>query len=222
MNYEELLAELRALADEKYRDFHKKLLADDNIVVLGVRVPALRRLAGYFRGREDELLSWPDSCYEIKFIKLAAVAAMPYEQFVVRLENCVSLMDCWALCDCFSPKCIRRNRRSFIPYIQKYLSDERPFAVRFAITALLSFYVEEQYLDLIFDCCARADTSHYYVHMAVAWLVAEVLVKHYDRGVAFLKQEFLTVRTHNKAICKAKESYRLAPEQKIYLNNLKR
>ena len=58
--------------------------------------------------------------------------------------------------------------------------------------------------------------------MAVACLVAEVLAKHYKRGEEFLKHGLLDKKTHNKAIQKAKESYRLTPEQKINLNNLKR
>lgn len=222
MNYGQLLTELNGLADPAYRDFHKKLLKSDGVNVLGVRVPQLHKIAKKFKGCEDELLSFPDEFYEVTFIKLTAVANLPYEQFILRLDNCVKLMDNWATCDCFSPKCISGHRDEFVPYIEKYLSQPAEFSQRFALTTLLSNYVEEQYLGYIFDCCSRADTSFYYVHMAVAWLIAEVLVKYYANGVEFLKCNSLSPKTHNKAIQKAKESYRLTPEQKIYLNNLKR
>ena len=222
MNYEELLTELKKFSDENYRNFHKKLLKNDNANVIGVRVPVLRKIAKSFKRHEDELMSFPDEFYEVTFIKLTAVAALPYEQFIPRLDECVHLMDNWAVCDCFSPKCVSTHREKFIPYIEKYISEEREFSQRFALTTLLSFYVSEEYLDYIFDCCVRADTSKYYVHMAVAWLIAEVLAKFYERGVEFLNKEFLTVKTHNKSIQKAKESYRLTSEQKINLNNLKR
>ena len=57
--------------------------------------------------------------------------------------------------------------------------------------------------------------------MACAWLVAEVLIKHYSDGVQFLKGKQLDKKTHNKAIQKAVESFRLLPEQKTYLKTLK-
>lgn len=222
MNYSELLTELKSMASSAYSQFQLKLLNNPSLNVLGVSVPNLRKIARKFKGVEDELLSFPDDYYEVTFLKLAAVANLPYESFILRLDRCVNLMDNWATCDCFSAKCIKEHKDDFIPYIEKYLSEQREFSQRFALTTLLSFYVEEKYLDYIFSCCVRADTSWYYVHMAVAWLIAEVLAKHYDRGVEFLNKEFLTIKTHNKAIQKAKESYRLTPEQKINLNNLKR
>lgn len=223
MNYGQLLDKLNEFADENYRAFTLKLLKNDKINVIGVRIPDMRKISKWFKAEDiDELMSFPDYYYEVNFVKLTAVARLPYNEFILRLDSCVKLMDNWAICDCFSPKCIKTRRDEFLPYIQKYLSSDGEFSQRFALTTLLSFYVEDEYLDYIFSCCSRADTSLYYVHMAVAWLVAEVLVKYYDRGVEFLNRQLLNKKTHNKAIQKAKESYRLTPEQKINLNNLKR
>ena len=67
----------------------------------------------------------------------------------------------------------------------------------------------------------RADTSKYYVHMATAWLVAEILTKEYDYGLTILQSKVLDIKTHNKAIQKAIESYRITTEQKEYLRSLK-
>jgi hypothetical protein len=57
--------------------------------------------------------------------------------------------------------------------------------------------------------------------MAVAWLTAEILIKEYEYGVSVLKRGILTAKTHNKAIQKAIESYRLTNEQKETLRSLK-
>ena len=45
ITYEEALARLRANADEAYRVFHQKLLKNDAIELIGVRIPILRALA---------------------------------------------------------------------------------------------------------------------------------------------------------------------------------
>ena len=222
MSYEEFLAELKASQDLSYRQFHKKLLKNDSIEVLGVRTPIMRNLAKKYNNSVDELMSFPDEYYEVTFIKLSAVALLPYEKFVTYIDKCVPLIDNWATCDCFTPKCIEKHRDEFLPYIFKYLNEDKEFYQRFALTTLLHYYVEEEYLQTLLDAIKKADTNYYYVHMAAAWLVAEMLVKYYDKTVEFLTTDFLDKKTHNKAIQKACESYRLSQEQKTYLKGLKK
>ncbi|MDE5729301.1 MAG: DNA alkylation repair protein [Clostridia bacterium] len=224
--YREFLEELKSYADEDYKAFHKKLLKNDNINVLGVRVPVLRKLAKKYRAEVETLLTFPDEFYEITFVKLSAVALLPYEQFISYVDNCVSLMDNWATCDCFAPECIKNHKDEFLPYIYTYLNEDKEFYQRFALTTLLHYYVEEKYLETIIDAVQIADREKfYYVHMAAAWLIAEIAVKFYKDAVKFLKANsdgnFLDKKTHNKAIQKACESFRLSAEQKTYLKGLK-
>lgn len=222
MSYEEFLAELKASQDLSYRQFHKKLLKNDNIEVLGVRIPIMRKLAKKYKNSVDEIMSFPDEYYDVTFIKLSAVAILPYEKFITYIDRCVPLIDNWATCDCFAPKCIEKHKDEFLPYIFEYLKEDKEFYQRFALTTLLHYYVEEEYLQTLLDAIKKADTKYYYVHMAAAWLVAEMLVKCYDKTVEFLTTDFLDKKTHNKAIQKACESYRLSQEQKTYLKGLKK
>ncbi|MCH5148526.1 MAG: DNA alkylation repair protein [Clostridiales bacterium] len=226
MRYEEFLAELKASQDLEYRQFHKRLLKNDNINVLGVRTPIMKKIAKKYKNAVDELLSFPDEYYEVTFIKLSAVALLTYDKFVEYIDKCVPLIDNWATCDCFAPKCIEKHKDEFLPYIFKYLSEDKEFYQRFALTTLLHFYVEDKYLQILFDSIKKADLNYYYVHMAAAWLIAEILVKHYDKAVEFLTDktslEVLDKKTHNKAIQKAVESYRLSDEQKNFLKGIKR
>ncbi|MDE7076531.1 MAG: DNA alkylation repair protein [Clostridia bacterium] len=219
--YEELLAELNTYAEPDYAAFHSRLLKNEKLNVLGVRVPTLRKMAKKYSARIDDLLVLPDDYYEITFIKLQAAALLPWEDFIKYVDKCVSLIDNWATCDCFSAKCIAKHREEFLPFVNKFLQGGE-FNQRYALTVLLSFYMEERWLGLIFSSVSHADTSLYYVHMAAAWLIAEVLVKFYDKGVEFLKSGALDIKTHNKAIQKACESYRLTKEQKDFLRGLKR
>ena len=61
----------------------------------------------------------------------------------------------------------------------------------------------------------RSDNTIYAVQATTA------LAKQYDAAVPFLENRQLDVWTHNKAIQKAVESYRITPEQKAYLKTLK-
>jgi hypothetical protein len=57
--------------------------------------------------------------------------------------------------------------------------------------------------------------------MMIAWYFATALAKQYDKILPYIKEKRLDVWTHNKAIQKAVESYRISSEQKEYLKNLR-
>lgn len=220
--YREFLNELERLADEEYKKFHKKLLKNDSIDMLGVRVPIMRKIAKKYYDDVDDLLAFPDDYYEVTFIKLTAVSYQNYDKFIKYVDRCVPLINNWASCDCFAPKCVAEHRAEFLPYIRKFAAESGEFSQRFALTTLLHFYVTEEYLEDIFAIADRCDTTKYYVHMAVAWLIAEALVKYYDRASGFLMENSLDKKTHNKAIQKACESYRLSDDRKNFLKGIKR
>ena len=222
MLYRQLLTELERNIDFKYRAFHKKLLKNERINVLGVRVPVLRRLAKNFNEDIKNLLSFPDEYYEVTFIKLIAVSDLEYERFIEHIDLCVSLIDNWAVCDCFKAKCIRSRRKQFLPFIEKYISTDEEFYQRFALVTLLYFYADDEYLEYLTAAINKANKSYYYVHTAVAWLVAEIVIKYFDIGVKLLQSGVLDTKTHNKAIQKANESFRLSDEQKKFLKEIKR
>lgn len=221
MTYEEVLAELFLHEDERYRNFHGKLLKNDNVNLIGVRIPVLRKLAKLWKKESDCFLTFPDEYYEVTFLKCAIVGMLPFDQFCQCVDLVVPLLDNWATCDCFDAPCIKKNRETFLPYVARYLADEREFVARYGLVTLLRYYVDAQYLPLIFESAERANEDQYYVMMAAAWLIAEVVIKFYDEGLAYLKERKLSAPIHNKAIQKARESFRLSKEQKCELNAFK-
>ena len=68
---------------------------------------------------------------------------------------------------------------------------------------------------------AEIHTEEYYLNMMRAWYFATALAKQYDSIIPFIEEKKLDVWTHNKAIQKSIESYRITPEQKEYLRTLK-
>ena len=61
----------------------------------------------------------------------------------------------------------------------------------------------------------------YYINMMIAWYFATALAKQYDAVLPFIEEKRLDVWTHNKAIQKSVESYRITDEQKEYLKSLR-
>ncbi|PWJ70075.1 MULTISPECIES: DNA alkylation repair protein [unclassified Fibrobacter] len=61
----------------------------------------------------------------------------------------------------------------------------------------------------------------YYVQMEVAWYFATALAKHWDDALPYIEKRKLDPWTHNKAIQKSIESFRVTDEHKAYLRTLK-
>ena len=75
--------------------------------------------------------------------------------------------------------------------------------------------------DLMSPWAADVPDAEYYLHMMVAWFFATALAKQYDAALPYLTERKLSAKTHNKAVQKALESYRITPEQKEFLRTLK-
>ncbi len=220
MKYSEFIERIMPYAEDEFAAFQRKLIFTPR-KILGIRTPKLRALAKELPLTVEELFSYPDEYYETVFIKLTVVSTLPYAEFVRYLKPCVALMDNWALCDSFKGKYIRKHKREFLPHLEEIFQTGGEYFERYPLVALLTDYVQEEYIPLVKEYIYRADVSKYYVHMAVAWLVAEILVKCYDEGIKILQEGKLPTKTHDKGIRKAIESYRITKERKDFLRSLK-
>jgi 3-methyladenine DNA glycosylase AlkD len=221
MTYSEFIEKITPFAEEGFAKFQRKLILTDR-KILGIRTPIMRKIAKECIENLEDLFSFPDEYYEVVFIKLTAVSMLPYERFLAYLERSVGLMDNWALCDSFKVKGIKKHKQEFLSVLDKLFNNGGEYFQRYVLVVFLTEYVETQYLPLIKSYVKRADTNAYYVHMAVAWLVAEILVKEYEYGIKLLSEGLLPAKTHNKAIQKAIESYRIDSDTKKYLRTLKK
>jgi len=84
----------------------------------------------------------------------------------------------------------------------------------------------QHFLDTDFDAAyleipAAVQSEEYYVNMMLAWFFATALAKQWEATIPYLENRRLARWTHNKAIQKARESYRISAEQKEYLKSLK-
>ena len=86
---------------------------------------------------------------------------------------------------------------------------------------LMNLYLEEDFRPEYLKLAADIRSEEYYVNMMRAWYFATALAKQYDQIIPYLEEKRLDTWTHNKTIQKAIESYRITPEQKIYLRTLR-
>ena len=85
----------------------------------------------------------------------------------------------------------------------------------------MNCFLDENFRPEHLELAAAVRSEEYYVKMMVAWFFATALAKQYDAAAPYIENRRLEKWTHNKAIQKAVESYRVSAEQKEYLKTLK-
>ena len=85
----------------------------------------------------------------------------------------------------------------------------------------MSHYLDQDYKPEYLEIVAVVRSDEYYVNMMIAWFFATALAKQWDTVIPYIEQKRLDPWVHNKTIQKARESYRITPEQKEYLKGLK-
>ena len=222
----EIQERLFELQDEKYRDFQVKLIPSvDPATVIGVRTPELRKLAKELAKRDDIdmfLAALPHDYFDENQLHAFILSGMKdYAGCMAGVCAFLPYVDNWATCDQMSPKAFRKNKDDLLVHIKDWLKSDRTYTIRFAAGMLMEHFLGDDFDAAYPEFVAGIRSDEYYVNMMRAWYFATALAKQYDSAVRFIEEKKLDRWTHNKAIQKSVESYRITPEQKTYLKSLK-
>lgn len=225
---ENLKEKLFELADEKYKDFQKGLCPNtDNII--GVRVPELRKLAKKIatENAKDFLKKYEPDLYEEKMIygMIIGYAKISITERIKYLDKFLLMIDNWAVCDvaCSTYKFVLENQKEMWQYVMKYINSKKEFEVRFAVVIMMSYYINDDYIDKVLEAYKNVKLDKYYVKMGIAWGISIAFIKYEEKTMAFLKEnaDKLDKFTYNKALQKITESYRVNKETKNIIKQMK-
>lgn len=221
---DEIKAWILSNADEKFGAFSAGLMPGTENVV-GIKTPVLKAYAKELSKREDIgefLSSLPHLYFEENQLHAFVIALeKDFDKCIAQTERFLPYIDNWGTCDQFSPAVFRKNAEKLLPYIEKWLASDRVFTIRFGIGALMRYFLDDRFETRFAGMVAEVQNGEYYVMMMKAWYFATALAKQYDAVIPYIEQNRLDKTTHNKAIQKAVESYRITDEQKAYLRTLR-
>ena len=222
----EITKRLFELQDEKYADFQAKLTPGiPRESFIGVRVPQVRTLAkSYYKDPEsaDFLQELPHQYYDENMLHGLVLSEMKdFEACVKAVDAFLPYVDNWAVCDIMSPKVFRKHKEELLPVIKRWVASDQVYTCRFGIEMLMSHYLDQDYKPEYLEIVAAVRAEEYYVNMMIAWFFATALAKQWDTVIPYIEEHRLEPWVHNKTIQKARESYRITPEQKAYLKGLR-
>ena len=223
----EVRTRLEEMADEKYKEFHEKLVPGTTNI-LGIRLPMMRGLAKELAKQDwrDWFHKAEDFYYEETMVRglLMASAKMPLEERFSYIREFVPYINNWAVCDsvCNTLKDAKKYPQEYWEFLDPYFHSENEYDLRFGTVMLLGYFVKEEYLE---ESLKKLDAVHhdgYYVKMAVAWALSVYFAAFPDRVLLYLREEHdLDAFTYKKTLQKILESYRVDKEMKQIIREMR-
>lgn len=131
--------------------------------------------------------------------------------------------DNWASCDTLKFKVKQQDKNKFLALSQKLITSPKTFVRRIGYIILFSLIKFDDCIDKIINLIQLSlNENEYYVNMCVAWLVCELFIKHKDKAMQIFNQNMLNTFTHNKAISKCCDSFRVTAQDKQMLKSLRK
>lgn len=240
--------ELLRLSEPAFAGFQSGLIPSlPGESILGVRMPALRRLALQLRREQPEeaarfMAALPHRYLEENLLHCLLINALTELAEALReLGRFLPYVHSWAESDSLSPHAFRKHPEELYAggSIQDWLQSENVYTRRFGMNVLMRFYLGEQFLpempeQVLFSLNRfyrdlRVDSSKdpaprsddYYLRMMTAWYFATAMARQEEVILPYLENRALDRWTHNKTIQKCVESYRIRPELKDTLRKLR-
>lgn len=220
MEYSQYMDALRGFAEPEYAAFQRKIVSDTAYPILGVRMPALRKMAkaiakenwaGFLE--QTEITSY-EGCMLCGLV--IAYAPAPPEEKLECLWQWLPKIDSWALTDSIVPtlKFPPEQRQNLWNFALRCLQSPLEYTIRFGVVILLHNFLTPGDIPATAALLQQIRDDRYYVQMAAAWCFAEMAVTDYETVEKVLKSGSLDAFTHNKTIQKIRESLRIPQEKK--------
>ena len=251
----------RFLTEARYREGHLRVVnALPERRVLGLHSPEIKAVAKRL-SREGGEVVMPDGmrrfcsngaevicafeavpseslCYEETVIwgYLINLEKYSLDERLAKLSRYVPVLDNWAVCDSYCAHAkwmVRADKAVLWAFLERWFDSECEFEVRFAVVVAMCYFLNEEWLDKVFERINGLDfnlikskyktvkgkpklaqqgtvqgAEPYYVRMGVAWLLATALAKFPDATRAFVRSSNLPEDVVKLYIRKARESFR--------------
>ncbi|QHU93802.1 hypothetical protein GWK78_02030 [Candidatus Saccharibacteria bacterium oral taxon 488] len=226
---QDLTRQLKTLTqgNEAYAAFNKRIV-NTNMLVVGVRVPDLRRLARKLAPNMSaagisKLLTAKNESFEyVLLCGLLITHAQLDDQTAINLaKQYLPCVDSWAHIDVFIEKKRRFAGELWWYFALECLQSEAEFTVRYGVISLMTNFLDKAHIDQVFAALRNVKHDGYYVKMGLAWLYATTAVHFLELTLAELENEHIDAWTRNKAYQKMRESRRFTPEEQRIIRQQK-
>lgn len=222
---------LFAYQDVKYQQFIQKYLPkEENIAVIGVRIPILRKIAKQIIKQDyANFLAENQPQRQMYFEEILlegiviAYAPLSLEAKFAVIKRFLPKINNWAVCDsfCASFKLIDyADKQVYLSLLKSILSSDKPYELRFAIVMLLDYYLTPDFADEALALIVKVNSKAYTVQMAKAWAISKYFSLYPEKGFVFLQTAKLNDELCKMTLQKIRDSKRVSAQDKQKLKML--
>lgn len=213
MTYKDVVRELNANADAKYKDFIAKLVPTiEKDTIIGVRMGDLRRLARKIR-KEASLDIFNEAKFyyrEEKLLYALCIFKMSdsFDAAMDALDEFLPHIDSWEVTDLVAGEIII-DEAHIDKAFQKalsYMHSEDEYTVRLGLVIMNKKFNDEAHIEKILDSIKIIKLDAYYVNMAAAWLLCELYFTDKAKVDEFLSSEAISTEIKKMTRQKIRES----------------
>jgi 3-methyladenine DNA glycosylase AlkD len=194
---------------------------------LGISFPNLKSFANeIFKENPLEFLDTNDfSVYELEILHTYVIGKLKDFNLAFKyFKDYAPSAKEWSTVDSLCQKFViaKKHRDEVMQLLIKYSTSKDEYLQRIVAVMLLSHYLEDVYVEKVFEILSKLNHQGYFTKMAVAWALATVMTYYPKECLVYMKTSKLDKWTHNKAIQKMKESFRISDDYKLKLGGLKK
>ncbi len=205
-------------ATNNYKEFSSKLIKT-KYPILGIRTPILRDLAKKIVNDNYKLFLEENdySYYELVLLEAFVIgkAKMNNEELFYYLDRFIPLIDNWAVHDGLvsSLKITKKIQDEMLKYLNKYITSKKEYEVRFVALMLMSYYLEDKYINIAFEIINKLYLVDYYSKMGVAWFLATAAINYPDLVYNYLNYS-RDIELKRMTVRKLRDSFRIDDKYK--------
>lgn len=223
-DYSMFLKYLYSLSDEKYRKFNSSLIPGCADMIIGVRIPELRRIAkDIAKGNGQSFIECEKGITNEEIIIDGLVRAeysKTYEEISKNISYFVKRINNWAVNDTVKFNNIKKYREEFRSDISVFLNSGREWETRYGIKILMDFYLDDTYIDYALSQTSAIRSDAYYVCAMQGWLIATAAVKYGSRVEDLLRSGKLERKAAVMAADKIHDSRRISDDYKKMIRQI--
>lgn len=222
-----VIKKLNDAKDVKYQEFSSSL-NPTALLMLGVRIPILRKIAKEIVNEDaiKFLETNPMDCFELLSLQAMVIGYMKEDLSVVLhyTRLFIPFVSDWSVNDtlCQTFTIAKKYPKEVWNFLSDYFNSVQEFELRVVVVMMLCHFITDEYVEKVISFIDKTKNDGYYYKMGCAWCLQVIMVKYPNICYQYLLNNNLDDWTHNKAISKMIESYRVSNDMKDKIKKLKR
>ena len=197
-----------------------KNIVSTSMKVLAILLPDLKKIAKeIFKGNYQSFLDlMPNTYFESLIIDAFIISFIKdYKEQIKYINRLTKYIDSWSVTDTLKFS-IKNHEDEYLEYAVKLIQSKETYKRRTGVRILFSYIKLDDYLDSIYDLLdSLKEEKEYYVNMAAAWLLCELMIKRRNETFKYLDRQKTNSFIINKGISKCRDSFRVSDEDKELL-----